>query len=63
MGPLEAENDEGLVEFGGIRQRAALAYLLLHSNQVVSTNQLLGALWVGGDAPTTARKILQNAIW
>ncbi|WP_199833127.1 AfsR/SARP family transcriptional regulator, partial [Streptomyces luridiscabiei] len=63
LGPLEAENDEGLVEFGGIRQRAALAYLLLHSNQVVSTNQLLGALWVGGDAPTTARKILQNAIW
>ncbi|MFD8110960.1 BTAD domain-containing putative transcriptional regulator [Streptomyces microflavus] len=63
LGPLEAENDEGLVEFGGIRQRAALAYLLMHSNQVVSTNQLLGALWVGGDAPTTARKILQNAIW
>ncbi|WP_434598922.1 BTAD domain-containing putative transcriptional regulator [Streptomyces sp. A5-4] len=35
----------------------------MHANQVVSTNQLLGALWVGDDAPITARKILQNAIW
>ncbi|MFJ5636729.1 BTAD domain-containing putative transcriptional regulator [Streptomyces goshikiensis] len=51
------------MEFGGIRQRAALAYLLMHSNQVVSTSQLLGALWVDDDAPVTARKILQNAIW
>ncbi|MFF3752726.1 BTAD domain-containing putative transcriptional regulator [Streptomyces sp. NPDC002018] len=46
-----------------MRQRSALAYLLLHANQVVSTSQLLGALWPADDAPMTARKILQNAIW
>ncbi|WP_327238383.1 transcriptional regulator [Streptomyces sp. NBC_01317] len=51
------------MELGGIRQRSALAYLLLHANEVVSTSRLLGALWPADDAPMTARKILQNAIW
>ncbi|WP_198533747.1 BTAD domain-containing putative transcriptional regulator [Streptomyces odonnellii] len=60
---MEVDNDDGLVELGGVRQRSALAYLLLHANQVVSTSQLLGALWPADDAPMTARKILQNAIW
>ncbi|MFE7126551.1 BTAD domain-containing putative transcriptional regulator [Streptomyces sp. NPDC057617] len=63
LGALEVDNDDGLVELGGVRQRSALAYLLLHANQVVSTSQLLGALWPADDAPMTARKILQNAIW
>ncbi|WP_181798673.1 winged helix-turn-helix domain-containing protein, partial [Streptomyces sp. WELS2] len=63
LGPLEVEDDSGLVELGGVRQRSALAYLLLHANQVVSTSQLLTALWPADDAPMTARKILQNAVW
>ncbi|MFJ4521063.1 BTAD domain-containing putative transcriptional regulator [Streptomyces sp. NPDC088810] len=63
LGPLEVEDDSGLVELGGVRQRSALAYLLLHANQVVSTSQLLAALWPADDAPMTARKILQNAVW
>ncbi|ELP71285.1 BTAD domain-containing putative transcriptional regulator [Streptomyces turgidiscabies] len=63
LGPLEVENDGDLVDLGGRRQRAVLAYLLLHANQVVSTTQLLSALWPDDAAPMTARKILQNAVW
>lgn len=63
LGPLEIENPDGLVDLGGHRQRAVLAYLLLQANQVVSTSQLLSALWADDDAPMTARKILQNAVW
>ncbi|MGP3925163.1 BTAD domain-containing putative transcriptional regulator [Streptomyces sp. 8N616] len=32
-------------------------------NRVVATSQLLNALWPMDDAPISARKILQNAIW
>ncbi|PVE08163.1 SARP family transcriptional regulator [Streptomyces scopuliridis RB72] len=63
LGPLEVETDSGLVELGGARQRAALAFLLLHANRVVPTSQLLDALWPTDRAPLTARKILQNAVW
>lgn len=67
LGPLEVESSGGppgsLVDLGGHRQRAVLAYLLLQANQVVSTSQLLSALWADDGAPMTARKILQNAVW
>ncbi|MFD5468656.1 BTAD domain-containing putative transcriptional regulator [Kitasatospora sp. NPDC127059] len=46
---------------GGIRQRTALAFLVLHANTPVSTTRLVSALWET-DVPTTARKILQNAV-
>ncbi|WP_405431063.1 BTAD domain-containing putative transcriptional regulator [Micromonospora sp. NBC_00617] len=48
---------------GGTKQRAALGYLLLRPNRVVATSQLLYALWPADDAPVSARKILQNAVW
>ncbi|MEU3188696.1 BTAD domain-containing putative transcriptional regulator [Streptomyces sp. NPDC006923] len=60
---MEVETDSGLVKLGGTRQRAALAFLLLHANRVVPTSQLLDALWPTDRAPMTARKILQNAVW
>lgn len=67
LGPLEVEPAGGppgsLVDLGGHRQRAVLAYLLLHANKVVSTSQMLSALWADDEAPMTARKILQNAVW
>ncbi|MFF3246810.1 BTAD domain-containing putative transcriptional regulator [Streptomyces sp. NPDC002870] len=63
LGPLEVEAGNELVELGGKRQRAALAFLLLHANTVVSTSQLLDALWTADRVPLTARKILQNAVW
>ncbi|MFI6345338.1 BTAD domain-containing putative transcriptional regulator [Streptomyces sp. NPDC050560] len=45
----------------GTVQRATLGYLLLHSNTVVATSELVDALWPR-DAPATARKMLQNAV-
>ncbi|MEU6098284.1 BTAD domain-containing putative transcriptional regulator [Streptomyces sp. NPDC047079] len=56
--------DEGRqVALGGTKQRATLGYLLLRANRVVATSQLLNVLWPVEDAPTSARKILQNAVW
>ncbi|UQX05333.1 AfsR/SARP family transcriptional regulator [Streptomyces sp. RerS4] len=51
------------VPLGGTKPRATLGYLLLQANQVVPTSQLLTALWSADNAPVTARKILQNAVW
>jgi predicted ATPase/DNA-binding SARP family transcriptional activator len=49
LGPLEVlDGDRGLA-LGGIKQRALLAVLLLHVNEVVSSDLLIAALW--GDEP------------
>jgi len=45
LGPLEVAGDEGSLTLGGIKQRSLLAMLLLHANQVVSTDRLIDALW------------------
>ncbi|WP_175410348.1 BTAD domain-containing putative transcriptional regulator [Streptomyces sp. TRM64462] len=63
LGPLEVDGSDGPVPLGGTRQRATLAYLLLHANQVVPTRRLLTAMWADDPVPDTARKILQNAVW
>ncbi|MFD9066144.1 BTAD domain-containing putative transcriptional regulator [Kitasatospora purpeofusca] len=49
------------VAIGRPRCRAVLAYLLLHANHVVSTGQLIDALW-GGSEPQTARSQIQADI-
>ncbi|MBL1102644.1 BTAD domain-containing putative transcriptional regulator [Streptomyces coffeae] len=61
LGPLAVLDRDGPVRLSGIKQRAALGYLLLHPNDVVATSTLLAALWTGRPPPT-ARKMLQNAI-
>src|SRR5262249_43961772 len=58
LGPLEVEEDGRLLKLGGAKQRALLAILLLHANEVVSRDRLIDALW-GGEAPETARTALQ----
>lgn len=63
LGPLEVFDGDRPVRLGGIKQRATLGFLLLHANRVVATSQFLKALWAVDDAPTSARKILQNAVW
>ncbi|MFD5286145.1 AfsR/SARP family transcriptional regulator [Streptomyces rubrogriseus] len=63
LGPLEVLSGEQSLPLGGVKQRATLGYLLLQANQVVPTSQLLSALWSTDNAPATARKILQNAVW
>jgi DNA-binding SARP family transcriptional activator len=61
LGSLEVEDDGVQVDLGGAVQRAVLGYLLLHANQVVPTSRMLSALW-DGQPPSTARKMVQNAV-
>lgn len=61
LGSLEVLDDDLPVPLGGVKQRAALGFLLLHANRVVATSRLLQALW-SRDVPPTARKMLQNAV-
>src|SRR5438067_7614839 len=45
LGPLEVRTEAGVLAVGGAKQRALLALLLLHANEVVSRNRLLEELW------------------
>ncbi|GEC08109.1 hypothetical protein SSP24_57640 [Streptomyces spinoverrucosus] len=63
LGPLEVIRDGTPVELRGTKQRGTLGFLLLQANRVVPTSWLLNALWPDDNAPTTARKILQNAVY
>src|SRR5215212_8114389 len=61
LGPLELVDEGRQVELAGGRQRALLALLLLHANEVVSSDRLIDGLW-GERPPATASKVLQNAV-
>ena len=62
LGPLEAVSEDGQpLRLGGPRQKALLALLLLHPNEVVSTGRLVDELW-GEHPPPTATTSLQNAV-
>src|SRR5215218_10060439 len=58
LGPLEVASDGELVQLRAAKQRALLAVLLLHANDVVSYTRLLDELW-GERPPATAIKTLQ----
>ena len=58
LGPLEVLEDGREVDLGAPKQRALLAILLLHANEVVSTDRLVDDLWED-EPPDTARKALQ----
>ena len=60
LGPLQVEEGGQRITVGGVRQRAVLADLLLHANQVVPSEQLLTDLW-GEDTPPSAANALQAA--
>jgi DNA-binding SARP family transcriptional activator len=49
---------ERSLELGGAKPRSLLAILLLHANQVLSTDRLIDELW-GASPPATAAKSLQ----
>jgi DNA-binding SARP family transcriptional activator len=61
LGSLEADDGTARVDLGGVKQRAVLGYLLLNANQVVPNSRMLDALW-DGRPPSTARKMVQNAV-
>jgi DNA-binding SARP family transcriptional activator len=58
LGPLEVVEDGRPLELGGAKHRALLAVLLLHANEVVSTDRLIDALWED-QSPEGGRKTLQ----
>jgi YVTN family beta-propeller protein len=58
LGPFEVRDDGRLVGLGGDKQRALLAILLLHRNQVVSADRLIDELW-GESPPAGARRTLR----
>src|SRR5262245_38785245 len=61
LGPLHVEDGGRPITIGGVRQRAVLADLVLHTNEVVPSEQLLVELW-GEDSPPGAANALQAAI-
>jgi DNA-binding SARP family transcriptional activator len=61
LGPLEVENDNGLMDLGGEQHRSLLAVLLLRVNEIVPNESLMDAIW-DGNPPRTAMASLQNRI-
>src|SRR5439155_1347417 len=55
LGPLEVVDEGRSLPLGGLRQRALLAILLLHRNEVVATERLMDELW-GEKPPATGAK-------
>jgi DNA-binding SARP family transcriptional activator len=58
LGPLEVCAATGPLHLGRPKRRALLALLLLHPNEVVTSDRLIEELW-GEDPPETATKALQ----
>jgi DNA-binding SARP family transcriptional activator/tetratricopeptide (TPR) repeat protein len=58
LGALEVRGGGRRVPLGAGKQRATLAILLLHANQVVPTERLIDELWAE-NPPDTARKAVQ----
>jgi len=61
LGPLTVADDDHELPLGGGKQRALLALLLTHPNEVLSSDRLIDDLW-GAEAPPTAAKMLQNYV-
>jgi DNA-binding SARP family transcriptional activator len=57
LGPLEVSDGGHPLALGGRKQRAVLAFLVLHANQVVSSDRLIDQLW-GEEPPETVKAAL-----
>ena len=55
LGPLEIADGDHLLPLSAAGQRALLAMLLVHANEVVSADRLLDALWPDGLAAVGRR--------
>jgi DNA-binding SARP family transcriptional activator len=58
LGPLEVWHEGRPVHVEGAKERALLAFLLLHAGEQVSVDRLIDELW-GESPPATARKSVQ----
>ena len=61
LGPLGVVRDGEPVHLGSAQQRHLLAVLVVHANDVVSSDRLVDVLW-GGEAPLTAMHTLQGLV-
>ena len=61
LGPVEVRRDGRPLALAGVRQRALVAFLVLHAGEVVSTDRLISALF-GEDASDGAANALQQSI-
>jgi YVTN family beta-propeller protein len=61
LGPLEVSVGGQPLPLGKTKQRALLAFMLLHANRVVSRDQLINALW-GEKPPETAATALHGYV-
>src|SRR5207244_680310 len=61
LGPLQVAANGTFLPLGGAKQRAVLALLLLHPNEVVSTDRLIDELW-GDPPPESAANMLQGYV-
>jgi DNA-binding SARP family transcriptional activator/streptogramin lyase len=61
LGPLEVREDGRELPLGTGRQRALLALLLVHANELVSSDRLIEELW-SGRPPPSAQKALQGYV-
>ena len=61
LGPFQLEDGGRRITVGGARQRAVLADLVLHANEVVPSERIVVDLW-GEDSSLSAANALQAAI-
>jgi DNA-binding SARP family transcriptional activator/DNA-binding beta-propeller fold protein YncE len=61
LGPLEVAKEDGAILPEAPKQRALLGVLLLHPNEVVSSDRLIDELW-GESPPATAAKLVHTYV-
>ena len=61
LGRFDVVADGGAIALGGPRQRAVLAVLAIHANEIISTDRLAEQVWAG-DLPATAVVTMQRYI-
>ena len=61
LGPVEVRRGGEVLALGGRKQRALLALLLLHANEIVSRDRLIDALW-GERPPPSVQQTLDSYV-
>src|SRR6266496_3582430 len=57
LGPLEVDQDGRALPLAGRQQRALLALLLLHANEVVPVDEIVDELWPEAPPPSATRSV------